>query len=119
MDNNFWNELESALETAAEACEKAGRKAYTGARRAMKEAELRRTLRDKYAALGRLVFDARGQESLDEEEVTALCISITALRESLADLEEIKTAEKKYKICACGRKNDKDAAFCQGCGGAL
>lgn len=117
--SNFWNELESGLQTAVEECEKAGRKAVTKTRRAMKEAELRRTLRDKYADLGRLVYDARGQEALDEEEVTNLCISIGAIREALEELEETKSAEKKYKICACGRKNDKDAAFCQGCGGKL
>ena len=117
--SNFWNELESGLQTAMEECEKAGRKAVTKTRRVMRENELRRTLRDKYAELGRLVYDARGEESLDEEEVTALCISIGAIREALEELDEIKSAEKKYKVCACGRKNDKDAAFCQSCGGAL
>ena len=31
-----------------------------------------------------------------------------------------KESEKKTKDCPfCGRKNDKDASYCSGCGGAL
>ena len=122
MEDNkdLFEELKSGVRYAAEAIGTAGKTVYKRSRLAVEEADVRRELRDTLAKLGRLYVDLRTGGGDDLSPADELVEKIEKLDEKLFQINARKESEKKTKDCPfCGRKNDKDASYCSGCGGAL
>ena len=122
MEDNkdLFEELKSGVRYAAEAIGSAGKTVYKRSKLAVEEADVRRELRDTLAKLGRLYVDLRTGGGDDLSPADELVEKVEKLDEKLYQIKARKEAEKKTKDCPfCGHKNDKDASFCSGCGGAL
>jgi len=120
-EKELWNDIKSGVLTAAEKVGETGKKAYQASRLALKEADLRRSLKDNLARMGRIYYEMEETETEPELEVVdELMTNIKALDEALAAIEDEKGEMKSSKVCpVCGRRSDKNAAFCSGCGVAL
>ncbi|MBO4407551.1 MAG: hypothetical protein J5849_07605 [Clostridia bacterium] len=119
-DKDLFQELKSGVRYAAETLGSAGKTVYKRSKLAVEEADVRRELRDTLARLGRLYVDLRTGGADDLSPVDELVDKVEALDEKLYQIKAKKESEKKTKDCPfCGRKNEKDASFCSGCGGAL
>jgi len=120
-EKDIWQDIKSGVLTAAEKVGETGKKAYQASRLALREADLRRSLKDNLARLGRIYYKMEETETEPELEVVdELMASVKALDEALEKIEEEKGSMKNAKVCpVCGRRNDRDAAFCSGCGTAL
>jgi len=120
-EKDIWQDIKSGVLTAAEMVGETGKKAYQASRLALKEADLRRSLKDNLARLGRIYYKMEETETEPELEVVDdLMANIKALDEALEAIEEEKGEMKSVRVCpVCSRRNDKDAAFCSGCGTAL
>ena len=122
MEDNkdLFQELKSGVRYAAETIGSAGKTVYKRSKLAVEEADVRRELRDTLAKLGRLYVDLRTGGGDDLSPADELEEKVEALDEKLYQIRAKKDKEKKTKACPfCGRKNDRDASFCSGCGGAL
>ena len=116
----LFEDLKSGVRYAAETIGTAGKTVCRRSKIALEEADTRRALRDALAKLGRSYYELRTSGSDDFSSADELMEEIASLDDKLAQIQSRKEEEKKVKTCPlCGRKNEKDASFCSGCGEAL
>ncbi len=74
--------------------------------------DIRDSLDENYAKIGRLVYDGE-----DSEEIEKTCTVITELRDEEAQIKEKIDALKNRKTCeVCGERVESDSEYCRSCG---
>lgn len=69
-------------------------------------------LDEKYAQIGRLVYDGS-----DSDEIDAICDAISELRGQEEEIKEKLATYKNKKTCpSCGASVDASSDYCQSCG---
>lgn len=103
--------FDTAAQKTADAVSKSG--AY------VERAKLRSRLNELYRQLGKAEYDAavNGVDSMDE--INALIVEITSLREEYNTVENSLRGGNMPYCPKCGRENTTGEAFCAGCGTKL
>ena len=74
-------------------------------------------IKDLYEAVGRKLYSARSDDTQAVPDFTQDFEALDGLKINAATLRERAETFKKRKKCPeCGRQNDRNAVFCQGCG---
>ena len=124
---NIWEKIVAgagaAGEFATKTAEKTSKKAtdiYNTSKMSLKIFDLKTDVDVLYKEVGRIIYAAHTNEETSTEELEAKLLKIDS---KLAEIEEIKaTVEsmKSVKRCPeCNKENQRDNAFCSGCGAKL
>jgi len=85
------------------------------------ESHLSEEIKRKFQLLGQLTYDQALKESTEHDSKSWEIIEdLKRLHEELAAVRNIITGLKNKAVCkCCGKKLEKDAAFCSKCGGKV
>ena len=122
MSNNMDTLVEKTREFANATVKVAG-EVVDASKQKLREMRLRSELKDAYARLGSVVYDARNKSAGQDHE-DLLDIIIGEINEIHDELDKIAPEReekgKKERYCAaCGATNEESFAFCCKCGAKL
>lgn len=115
--------LEDAVVNAKSAAVAVGKKAgqiVDVSKLRISAAGLNKEISARLEELGRIVYQARKDESVSEEQTESCVAAIDELYEQLdAVNEQITVLKKRIKCKECGYENSQEAVFCNKCGAKL
>lgn len=113
----------AAGEFASKTVDSAGKKAtnvYNVSKINLKIFDLKTDIDILYKEIGRLIYAAHTNEETSTEELDARLLAIDEKNGQIEELRaQLESAKEAKKCRECGKINERDSAFCSGCGAQL